>query len=131
MKLKFLLPRLLFSLLLFFFVDFAQAQNITISGKVTDSKDQQPLIGVSVKVKGTPSGTSTGVDGTFRLSVASNASSLLFTYLGYNNQEVSINGRTTINIAMDPSATSLNEVVVVGYGTQKVKDATGSVASLG
>ncbi len=131
MKLKFLLPRLLFILLLFFFVDFAQAQNITISGTVTDSKDKQPLIGVSVTVKGSPSGTSTGVDGSFKLLVPSGASALSFSYLGYNNQEVSINGRTTINVSLEPSSTSLSEVVVVGYGTQKVKDATGSVASLG
>ncbi len=131
MNLKILLSRFCFSLLLFFVCGSAFAQNKTITGTVTDSKDNQPLIGVSVAIKGTSTGTSTGVDGTYRLVVPENTATLVFSYLGYNNQDVSITGRTTVNVALEGSSTALNEVVVVGYGTQKVKDATGSVASLG
>jgi TonB-dependent starch-binding outer membrane protein SusC len=131
MNFKILLSRLLFGIVMVLIVNSAYAQNITISGLVTDSKDKQPLIGVSVTVKGSPIGTSTGVDGTFRLSAPANAATLVFSYLGYNNLEVAINGRTSVSVSLEPSSTSLSEVVVIGYGSQKVKDATGSVSSLG
>ncbi|MBC7744803.1 MAG: SusC/RagA family TonB-linked outer membrane protein [Flavobacterium sp.] len=131
MNLKNLLSRFSYSLVLFFICNSAIAQNKTISGTVTDSKDKQPLIGVSVAVKGTPTGTSTGADGTYRLTVPEATTTLVFSYLGYNSQDVNIAGSTTVNVLLEGSSTSLSEVVVVGYGTQRVKDATGAVASIG
>lgn len=127
---KHLLSKILFCIVFLMLVGSAYGQNTTISGTVTDTKDRQTLIGVSVKVNGTNIGTSTGADGTYRISVPNNASTLVFSYLGYNNLEVSIGGRTSINVSLEPSNTSLSEVVVVGYGTQKKSDVTGATATV-
>ena len=107
------------------------AQTKTIAGKVTDKKDGSSLIGVSVKVKGTTAGTVTGVDGSFRLTAPNEANTLEISYIGYKTISVDIAGKTTVNVSLVNDETSLSEVVVVGYGTQKIKDATGSVSSLG
>lgn len=132
MKAKFLLKRLIPGIVLLLFVNIASfAQNFTVSGTVTDSKDKQPLAGVTVKAPGILTGTSTGPDGKFTISVPASATSLVFTYLGYDMQTVLISGRGQINVSLVPNSTSLSEVVVIGYGTQKVRDATGSVSSLG
>ena len=131
MNLKILLSKFFCGIVLLLMSSSAFAQTTTISGTVTDSRDKQPLIGVTVAVKGTPTGTSTGPDGRFSLNVPENTTTLTFTYLGYNTQDVAISGRTTVNVSMEASSTALSEVVVVGYGTQRVQDATGSVASLG
>lgn len=113
------------------FTNSAIAQNKTISGKVTDRKDGSPIIGASIKVKNSNAGASSGADGSFRINVPESATTLVVSYVGYANQEVAINGQSTVNVSLVESATSLNEVVVsVGYGTQRVKDATGSVSSL-
>ncbi|WP_374950304.1 SusC/RagA family TonB-linked outer membrane protein [Mucilaginibacter sp.] len=112
------------------FVQPALAQNKVITGKVTDKKDGSPLIGVSVGA-GAGSGTLTSVDGTFRLSVPAATTSLTLTYIGYTTLTVNLNGQTSINASMESASTNLNEVVVIGYGTQRVRDATGSVSSLG
>lgn len=108
----------------------AFAQNKTITGKVTDKKDGSPLIGVSVLAKGTTVGGNTDADGVFKINVPAGTTTLVLTYVGYTRQEVAIGTRTQVNVALTSEATSLSEVVVIGYGTQKVKDATGSVASL-
>ena len=131
MNLKILLSRFFCGMLLFLVSASAYAQNKTISGTVTDGKDGQPLIGVSVAVKGTTTGTTTGTDGTYRISVPESTSTLVFSYLGYVTREMPIGSQTTMNVTLSPSSTSLSEVVVVGYGTQKAKDVTGSVTSLG
>jgi TonB-linked SusC/RagA family outer membrane protein len=110
------------------FIEPALAQNKVITGKVTDKKDGSPLIGVSVGA-GAGSGTLTSADGTFRLQVPANTTSLTFSYLGYNKLTVNLTG-TSVNVSMESTSTALNEVVVIGYGTQRVRDATGSVASL-
>lgn len=127
---KFLLSKILFWIVLLMLVDSAYGQNTTISGTVTDTKDMQTLIGVSVKVKGTNTGTSTGSDGTYRLSVPNTATTLVFSYLGYDNLEVTIGGRASINVSLQSNNTSLSEVVVVGYGTQKKSDVTGATATV-
>ncbi|PAW93650.1 hypothetical protein CKK33_09140 [Mucilaginibacter sp. MD40] len=111
------------------FVQPALAQNKVITGKVIDKKDNSPLIGVSVGAPG-GAGTLTSVDGTFRLSVPASVTSLNFTYIGYKPQTVALNGQTSLSVSLESASTNLNEVVVIGYGTQRVKDATGSVASL-
>jgi TonB-linked SusC/RagA family outer membrane protein len=113
-----------------FLYESADAQNRTVTGKVTDKSDSSPLVGVSVMIKGTSTGTNTGTDGSFVLSVPDAATTLVFTYIGYESQQVDIAGKNTVNVSLSPSSTSLNEVVVIGYGSQRVQDATGSVASL-
>lgn len=100
-----------------------------IRGKVTDTKGEA-LIGVSVKVKGTAIGVSTDVNGNFTISAPDGSSTLVFTYVGYTTQEVSIGGRTTLNVQLSQSTEALQEVVVVGYGTQKKSDLTGSLVSV-
>jgi TonB-linked SusC/RagA family outer membrane protein len=116
-------------LLCFFFINSAFAQNVTVKGKVTDAANGEALIGVSVGVKGTSTGTQTDVNGAFSLNVSSNAT-LVFSYIGYTALEVPINGQTSLSVKLQAQSSSLQEVVVVGYGTQKKIDVTGSVASV-
>lgn len=103
----------------------------TITGNVTDSKDGNPLAGVSVLVKGASSGTVTNMDGNFTLTIPEKASTLIFSYLGYTSKEVAITGASA-NVVLEAGQTkSLDEVVVVGYGTKIKRDITGSVAKVG
>ena len=105
---------------------FAQ-QNIT--GKVTD-ETKGGVPGVSVKVKGQTKGTTTGPSGDFTIA-ASAGQTLVFTYVGYHTREVLVGASATINVSLAPSANDLTEVVVVGYGTAKKGDVTGSIAGIG
>ncbi|HJP62778.1 MAG TPA: SusC/RagA family TonB-linked outer membrane protein, partial [Mucilaginibacter sp.] len=114
-------------LFLFLFITPAFAQNMTVKGKVTDAADHSTLIGVTVNVKGTTNGTQTDVNGNYSLSAPSNAT-LVFSYIGYTTQNIPVNGQTTINVSLNSSANQLQQVVVIGYGTQKKIDNTGSVA---
>ncbi|HMU44851.1 MAG TPA: SusC/RagA family TonB-linked outer membrane protein [Chitinophagaceae bacterium] len=109
----------------------AHAQDRTVTGKVSDSKDGTPVSGASVQVKGTRVGTSTKADGTFSLSVSSSATTLVITSIGYETLEVSIEGKNFVEISFVSSlGTNLNEVVVTGYGTARKKDLTGSISSV-
>ncbi|MCQ6958068.1 SusC/RagA family TonB-linked outer membrane protein [Mucilaginibacter aquariorum] len=128
MQFKHLLTLCFFALTCLF-VQPALAQNKVVTGKVTDKKDNSPLIGVSVGAAG-GIGTLTSVDGTFRLSVPASTTALTFTYIGFKNLTVPLNGQSSIAVSLESASTALNEVVVIGYGTQRVKDATGSVSSL-
>jgi len=102
----------------------------TVTGKVSDSKDGSALPGVSVVAKGTSSGTTTKADGTFSLTVPANATALVISSVGYASQEVNITGKTTVDVLLASSGTSLNEIVVVGYGTARRRDLTGAVSSV-
>lgn len=106
------------------------SQNKVVSGKVTDSKDGSGIPGVSVAPKGGTTGTQTGPDGSYQLSVANSVTTLIFSSVGFTMQEVSIGGRSSIDIALSGNVSSLNEVVVIGYGTRLKKDLTGSVTSI-
>src|SRR5215471_9253804 len=106
---------------------FSQAR--TINGKVTDSSNA-PLSNVSVQVKGTNTGTTTDLNGAFTLSVPSSASVLVFTFTGMQREEVTVGEQTTINIQLRTATGTLNEVVVIGYGTSRKSDLTGSVATV-
>jgi len=101
-----------------------------ISGTVTSSEDGSALPGVSVVVKGTTTGTATDAQGKFSLSIPSDNAVLVFSYVGFVAQEVAVNNRTQINVSMAPDAKALEEVVVVGYGTQKKATVTGAVATV-
>ena len=100
----------------------------TISGTVTDGETSTPLPGVNV-IAGTQ-GVITDFDGKYELTVASDITSLEFSSLGFATQQITIGGRSTINIIMDPQSEALDEVVIVGYGTVKKSDLTGSVSSI-
>lgn len=106
-----------------------RAQTLTVSGTVKDESGE-PLLGVSVTEKGTGTGVTTDDGGKYRLTVRS-SSTLVFTYMGYKHTEEAVNGRTTIHVTLSPEAQSMDEVVVVGYGSVKRRDLTGSVASVG
>lgn len=105
------------------------AQNRTITGKVTDDKGN-PIPNVSVIIKGTNTGTVTKVDGTYSISVPSTAKSLVFSSVDMVSQEVSIGSRSEISVSLRPDDKSLQEVVVVGYGTQRKSDLTGSITTV-
>ena len=105
------------------------AQETTITGKVTDSY-QEALPGVTVVVKGTTVGTVTNIDGVYTLKVPSAEATLVFSFIGMTTQEESLNGRTTINVSLERQVIGVDEVVVVGYGTQKKANLTGAVASV-
>lgn len=111
------------------FINAAFAQNITVTGTVSDGGDNSTIPSVSIIVKGTTKGTQTDANGKYTISVPANGT-LVFTYIGYNTQEVPVNNRTTVNISMASSSQQLEQVVVVGYGTQRKIDVTGSVASV-
>ncbi len=106
----------------------AQAQK-TITGKVTDEKGN-PIANVSVMVKGTTTGTATKADGTYSLAVPASARTLVFSYADMTPEEVTIGSQVVINSKLKAEDKSLSEVVVVGYGTQKKKDVTGTVATV-
>ena len=127
MYIKKLLTMLMVPLLLQGFS--AVAQNRNVRGTVTDAKTGSPLPGVTVAVKGTNSGTITNAEGIFDLQAPETADSLIVSYIGYTTQEVPIKSGQ-IRIAMELSQASLNEVVVIGYGTQQQKDITGSIATV-
>lgn len=103
---------------------------VSVSGTVKDEKGQ-PLAGVSVVEKGTTNGTSTDTQGNFKISVAGKTSVLTLKYIGYKTQEVTVGERTSLSISLQPESSSLTEVVVVAYGTQKKADVTGSVSTVG
>ena len=102
----------------------------TITGQVTDLSTDESLPGVNVVVKNTTVGTVTDIDGNYRLTVANDAQTLVFSSVGYLKKEVAIGNQTVINLTMSQDIQSLQEVVVVGYGTQKKSDIVGSVASV-
>jgi TonB-linked SusC/RagA family outer membrane protein len=104
------------------------AQNITVSGKVTDAANSESLIGVSIVVKGNSSGTITDIDGRFSISVSPTAI-LQFSYIGYQTREIAVNNQKTINVTMQSDALDLDEVIVVGTVMRK-SDLTGAVGSV-
>jgi TonB-linked SusC/RagA family outer membrane protein len=106
-----------------------EVKDIRINGKVT-GQNGEPLAGVSVTAKGTSLGTATDANGNFSLSVPDATSTLVFSSVGFVAQEITIGGRTTINISLASAPNALNEVVVIGYGTANRRDLTGSVAKV-
>ncbi|HWS00312.1 MAG TPA: carboxypeptidase-like regulatory domain-containing protein, partial [Prolixibacteraceae bacterium] len=116
---------LLLLLMGFFFSAFSQTQ---LRGKVVDKNTKESIPGVSVVVKGTSNGTITDVNGVYTIaSVPANAI-LQFTFVGMKSQEISVGGKTTIDVALEEDAIGIEEVVAIGYGTMKKSDLTGSVA---
>ncbi len=94
-------------------------QQETITGTVSDAQSGNPLPGVNVLVKGTTTGTSTGNDGSFELTVPSLQDTLVFSFIGYQSQEVPLNGRSTLEISLQPQAIAGDEVVVTAFGLER------------
>jgi TonB-dependent starch-binding outer membrane protein SusC len=117
------------TVLLVFVTTIAWSQSRTVTGKVTSADDGSGLPGVNVIEKGTNNGTGTDADGNYTINVGSNAT-LVFSFVGYQSQEVVVGNQTTINTNLASDVTSLSEVVVVGYGTQEKKEITSSVSSV-
>ena len=123
--------RLLSILVLFYLlpqVVFTQSQEVT--GQVTSAENGAPLIGVTVQIKDAGVGTTTDIDGNYTIRVENAASTLVVSYLGYQAQEIKVENRTTIDIQLSIDSQVLDEVVVIGYGSMKKSDLTGSVFSV-
>lgn len=110
-------------------VIYGQSEKIKISGKLVD-ENNQPLPGASILIKGTNNGASTDFEGAYSILVGNAGATLVFTFIGYDQKEIVVGNQTAINVKLTPTNNTLNEVVVVGYGTQKKSDVTGSVTSL-
>lgn len=104
-------------------------QGRTVSGRIMD-ENSQTLPGVNVLVKGTSEGTTSDADGKYTLTVNDGSAILIFSFIGYTTREISVDGKTAIDVTMQPDITSLEEVVVVGYGEQKKVTVTGAIATV-
>ena len=109
---------------------YAQSTSLTVTGKLYDSKTNEPLIGGSVVIKGTSKGVSTDANGKYSISVPNNKAVLVFRYLGYNSSEMEVGAKNILDVALVSASSDLAQVVVMGYGTQKQRDVTGSVKSV-
>ncbi|NII81172.1 MULTISPECIES: SusC/RagA family TonB-linked outer membrane protein [unclassified Pedobacter] len=122
------LPKVMLLATLIFSAFIAQAQTV-VKGKVVDEQGK-PLPGVGIVLKGTGTSTSSQDNGNFSITTTGANPVLVFSYVGYNNKEVPVKNQTLLNVALQPSAAELGQVVVVGYGTQRKEAVTGSVASI-
>ena len=107
------------------------AQQHTVTGTVNDGSTGGVIPGATVLEKGTTNGTITDVDGNYLLKVSSENDTIVFSYVGYKTQEVPLGGRSIINLTLEPDLAELDEVVVIGYGTQQKKVVTGAIATVG
>ncbi len=107
-------------------IDKLQQQNV-VTGKVIDSETGEPIPGVNIIVKGTTVGTMTDASGDYLLNVPNKNAILVFSFIGYSSQEIPLEGRSKLNVSLVSETVGLEEVVVIGYGTQRKKDLTGSV----
>ena len=125
------LTKTIVAVLLLINTQSAMAQGRVVSGRVTDSKDGTPVAGASVQPKDSKTGTSTKNDGSYSLTVGANVTTLVISSVGYATQEVSIAGKSSVDVSFVATAGSnLNEVVVTGYGTARKRDLTGAVTSV-
>lgn len=122
-----LLRGALSALFLFFLSLSIQAQTV-ISGNVSSSKDNQPVASATVTVKGTKVGTQTNADGSFKITLPADKSILVISAIGYDPQEISTSGKTSVNVVLAARLKALDEIVVTGYTSQRKKDITGAVS---
>ena len=106
------------------------SQNITVRGTVTDAETGEAMIGLNVVVKGTTRGVATDLNGNYTVTDCPPDATLVFSFVGYEEVEEPVRGRTVIDVAMSPSSELVEDVVVIGYGTVSKRDVTGSVASV-
>ncbi|WP_159800684.1 TonB-dependent receptor [Flavobacterium sp. MK4S-17] len=117
-------------LLLLLMLPFSALAQSTLQGTVRDNTTGQPIPGVNVIVEGTTNGTSTDMDGNFTLTNVNTGDRIVFSFIGFAEQAITYNGQNNINVTLTEDATQLEEVVVIGYGSVKKKDATGSVTTV-
>lgn len=118
---------------LLFFIGFqiaAYGQAVTVTGTVVSAEDDTPLPGATVYVQGTNRGTVTDLEGNYSISVQPGTDVLVFSFVGFQDQVIPVEDQTTINVTLEPQRIGLDEIVVIGYGTVKKSDLTGSVASV-
>ncbi|HSI69186.1 MAG TPA: TonB-dependent receptor [Gillisia sp.] len=108
----------------------ALAQEVSVSGVVTDSESGDPLIGVTVSILGTSTGTISDFDGNYTIKVPNGESELVFSYVGYLPATFMVGSQSQLNVSLQPDVSSLEEVVVVGYGTQKRQSVTGAISQI-
>lgn len=108
----------------------AHAQAYTVSGRVTSKKTLQPLSGATVSVRGTTTATTTNEQGEFRISVSTAPATLVISYIGMEPQDKTVTGAATLTIELNEGAGAMEEVVVVGYGTQRVTKVSGSISTV-
>jgi len=123
------MKKLYLTLLIFLLGSYTLSAQDLLSGTVTDAENGDPIPGVSIKVINTTNGATTDLDGNYSIRVDSDAQ-LQFSFIGYKTQTISVNGRSQINVQLEVDVETLSEVVVVGYGTVRKSDLTGSVASV-
>ncbi len=111
-------------------LSLAQSSTLKITGKIIDASDGTELVGCSVLEKGTTNGTLTDINGNFSLAVKNRNAVLTFDFIGYESQEITLGGQTSINVSLAVDVNQLDDVVVLGYGTQKKTDVTGAVGTL-
>ncbi|NJO89431.1 MAG: SusC/RagA family TonB-linked outer membrane protein [Chloroflexia bacterium] len=141
MKNRYILSRMFsFSLLIIFLIlagvntlanvnAVNNSQSITISGQVTDSETNDPIAGANILVKGETNGTITDLDGNYTLTVSENAV-IIVSFIGYQSQEITVNGQTTINVSLVASTEEIDDVIVIAYGTTTRSNLTGSAVAL-
>ena len=117
-------------LLMLLVVQQAALAQQRVSGTVTDASNGEPLPGANILVEGTERGTITDVEGNYQLEAPGNESVLIFSFIGYESQKVTVGNQSAINLALTPDMTALQEVVVIGYGTQSRETVTGSIATV-
>src|ERR1700722_3746949 len=122
--------RLLLLALMLSLASALSAQTHTITGTITDAKTGEKMQSVSIIADHQKHGTVTNADGTYTVNVSPNSQTLNYSFVGYTARAVPINGRTTIDITLEPQGGTLNDVVLIGYGTQRKKDLTGSIVSI-
>lgn len=130
MNLKFLHKFSLSLLLMLLVSTIIFAQDRKVTGKVVDQSDGTPIPGVNVSLKGVPSNVSTNADGVYTIQVKSDADVLVFSYIGYTRQSITVGTQKTINVSLVSESKALDDVVVVGYGTKKRANVLGAVASI-
>ena len=127
------MKKIIFYLLFLFipaFICGIYGQKITVTGEVTSATDGMPLPGVNVVVSGTVQGTITDIEGKYSIEVPGPETELQFSYIGFVKQNIEVGDKTNINVVLEEETTSLDEIVVIGYGVQKKSDLTGAVASV-
>src|SRR5438552_7596809 len=125
-KSKFKLVACIIGLLI---ASFSFAQSVTVSGKVT-SEDGQSIPGASILEKGTTNGTISDQNGQYSLRVSSANAALVFSFIGYKSIEVPVNGRAAVDVSMQPDVTSLTEVVVTGYASERKQDLVSAISQV-
>ena len=111
-------------------LSWGQGSGKTVKGTLIDATTKEALVGANVLIKGTTKGATADANGQYSINVSDDKAVLVFRFLGYDSQEIAVGGRSTIDVSLQSNASSLEQVVVVGYGTQKKTDVTGSVKSV-